>query len=360
MIKALIALCICLLIPVIAIAQNPPLDTTAIDAYIYQEMKTDRIPGLALAIVYQDQVVYTQGYGVSGIDKQAVTPDTSFLLGSMSKSFTALAIMQLVEEDMIDLNAPVRQYLPSFTIQGNVDDITIAHLLHHTSGIAEYAPRAKGSDQSLNAQIRALSTSTLTSQPGTVYEYSSPNYIVLGGVIEAVSQQSFPDYIQIHIFEPLQMDHSYTSFSVAQEQGGMSSGYQYLFGQPVIADFPEEPGRLPAASLISSASDLARYMTMQLNGGRYNNETLLSPDSIQQMHMPDAPRSIYGMGWRISEIHGALAVHHGGILPNFRGKMVMLPDTGWGVVVLTNVSSTLATDPSSHRMADAIAGMLVK
>jgi len=348
---------LCLLTPnLLATAQTPPFDSTAIDRYIEREMEADRIPGLALAIVHQRQVVYVQGYGSSG--DQPITPDTSFLLGSMSKSFTALAIMQLVEQNLIDLNAPVSEYLPWFSIQGNTDRITVLQLLHHTSSIPENAPRAQSDDQSLQAQIRALSNVTPENEPGTRFEYSSPNYLILGGIVEAVSGQTFGEYVQTNIFNPLDMRHSFTSLTAARSQGQMSSGHQYWFGFPVISNLPEEPGRLPTAALISSVSDLSRYLIMQSEGGQWNDTRLLSPEGVRQMHTADRPTSIYGMGWRASEIYGVPAVHHGGILPDFRGKMVMLPAQGWGVVVLTNTSSFWG-EASSHRIADSVAGMLI-
>lgn len=354
--RIVVVLLLCLFANQVAVAQTPPFNTTAIDSYIQQELNADRIPGLALAIVRQNKIVYMQGYGRTG--EEPITPDTSFLLGSMSKSFTAFAVMQLVEQGKLDLNAPAHQYIPWFSIRGETDTITIARLLHHTSGIPENAPHAFGQDQSLQAQVRALSNVTLAHVPGTVFEYSSPNYLVLGAIVEAVSGQSFGDYIQANIFKPLGMTHSYTSRAAARTQGQMSDGHQYWFGIPMVSNLPEEPGRLPTAALISSVSDLARYLMMQQNNGQWEDVRLVSSNSVQQMHTADAPISIYGMGWRASEIHGVPAIHHGGVLPDFRGKMVMLPAQGWGVVVLTNISSFWG-EPSSHRIADAIAGMLV-
>ena len=358
--KIIFSLLVCFLfVNPIARAEQSLVDITTIDEYIHREMEADAIPGLALAIVHQGEVFYTQGYGVDGPDNQPVTPDTSFLLGSMSKSFTALAVMQLVEEGLIDLDTPVNQYLPWFTVQGEAEAITVSHLLHHTSGIPENAPRARGHDQSLSAQVRALSSTALMSEPGHIFEYSSPNYLVLGAIVEAVSNQTFAEYVQTNIFDPLDMSHSYTSLSNAREQGVLSSGYQYWFGFPVISNLPEEPGRLPTASLISSVSDLSNYLILQSNGGQWENQSLISPEATQQMHTPDEPNSIYAMGWRNSEINDVSAIHHGGILPNFRGKMVILPDTSWGIAVLTNISSFWG-EPSSHRIANSIAAMLVE
>ncbi|MDX1994967.1 MAG: serine hydrolase domain-containing protein [bacterium] len=343
-------------------AQSTEVDIATIDAYIEDAMAAERIPGLALAIVHQDQIVYAQGYGQTGIDSQAVTPNTAFQLGSMSKSFTALAVLQLVEAGRVDLDAPVQQYLPDFRVGSDDDsaEITVRRLLHHTSGIPERAPRAEGDDQSLPAQVAALANTELAHAPGSTYEYSSPNYLVLGRIVEVVSGQSFADYVEQHIFQPLNMTSSYTSMDEAR-QGDFAVGHQLWFGFPRPSSLPHEPGRLPTASLISSAADLGNYLIAQLNGGAFEENVVLSSTLMELMHTPAVPAEenrFYAMGWRVGPVKGVPAIHHGGILPDYRGKMVLLPEAGWGVVVLTNVSAALGR-PSSHDIADNLAGMLV-
>jgi len=343
-------------------AQTTEPDTTRIDAYIEEVMAADRIPGLALAIVHDDRIVYLQGYGTTGVNDAAITPNTAFQLGSMSKSFTALAIMQLVEAGNLDLDAPVQRYLPDFQVgsPASAEAITVRHLLHHTSGIPGNAPRADGADQSLQAQVSALASVELNHEPGTVYEYSSPNYIVLGRIVEAVSGISFAEYVEQQIFQPLDMTNSHTAIEAAREDS-FAEGHRLWFGVPVVSSLPYEPGRLPTASLMSSVSDLANYMIAHLNEGQFAGESVLSPAYMELLHTPAVAAEDdqqYAMGWRVGPVNGIRAVHHGGILPDYRGKMVMLPEKGWGVVVLTNVS-TIMGRPSSHDIADDLAGMLV-
>ncbi|MFQ3648494.1 MAG: serine hydrolase domain-containing protein [Anaerolinea sp.] len=338
------------------------IDTALIDSYIEEVMAADRIPGLALAIVHDDRIVYMQGYGTTGVNDMPITPNTAFQLGSMSKSFTALAIMQLVENSSIDLDTPVQRYLPTFQVgsPASAEAITVRHLLHHTSGIPGNAPRASGTDQSLQAQVAALASAELSHEPGTTYEYASPNYIVLGRIVEVVSGLSFAKYVERYIFQPLHMTHSYTSMAAAREED-FASGHRLWAGFPVVSSLAYEPGRLPTASLMSSASDLANYMIAHLNEGQFAGESVLSPAYMELLHTPAVAAEDdqqYAMGWRVGPINGIRAVHHGGILPDYRGKMVMLPEEGWGVVVLTNVS-TIMGRPSSHDIADNLAGMLV-
>jgi CubicO group peptidase (beta-lactamase class C family) len=341
---------------------NPP-DFAAIDRYVEEEMEADRVPGLALAIVRGNEVVHVRGFGTSGPDERPVTPRTSFVLGSMSKSFTALAIMQLAEKGKVDLDAPVQRYLPWFRVASPQASarITVRHLLNQTSGLPENASRARGADSTLEAHVRALGDVELAHPPGTTYEYSSPNYQILGLIVQEVSGQPFGEYVQHNIFDPLEMDDSFVSQTEARRAGTMAIGHRYWFGRPVAADLSYEEGRLPSASLISSSEDMARYLTAHLNEGRYEQAAVVSPDAMAELHRPAAKSGegySYAMGWRVGPIDGVPAIHHGGTLPHFRGKMVLLPEEGWGVVVLTNASSFVGS-PTSHRVADGVAGMLV-
>ena len=347
-------------LPVAAATPAREPDLAAIDAYVEGTMRADNVPGLALAIVRGERVVHLRGLGVAGPGGRPVTPQTPFLLGSMSKSFTALAVMQLVEAGKLDLDAPVQRYLPWFRVASPEASaaITVRHLLHHTSGLPTRAPRAAGDDPSLEAHVRALAGVELDHAPGAAHRYASPNYQVLGLIVETVSGQPFGDYVRRRIFAPLGMGHSFTSRDEAVA-AGLADGHQYWFGRPVAAALPYEGGRLPAASLIASAEDLGHYLIAHLNGERYGPATVISPAGLAELHRPAAAGDgfAYAMGWRVGPVRGVPAIHHGGALPHYRGKLVLLPGEGYGVVVLTNAASFLGR-PTSHDIADGVAALL--
>lgn len=331
-----------------------------IDAYVTAALQADRVPGAAWAVVHGDSIVHLRGVGVAS-DGSPVTGATPFVLGSMSKTFTALTIMQLVEEGRVELDAPVQRYLSWFRVADTAaaSAITVRQLLLHTSGIPTSADRATGALRTLTAHVQALRRVSLSNTPGTVHQYASPNYLVLGAIIEAVTGASYATRVQRTIFAPLGMTHSFVDQRAALADG-MAQGHRYWFGFPVAATLPHELDRLPTAALISSAGDLARFLIAQrvgVSGGVLSSAGL----SAMQTGGIDADGFAYGFGWRVSRLNGVRAVHHGGIVPNFRGKMIMLPDSGWGVVVLTNASSSLPLPivPTSHRIADAVAGSLV-
>lgn len=330
-------------------AQSFPLeqvDRDRIDAYIQSRMQTANIPGLALGVVYGDEVVYLQGYGIAAPDGRAVTPQTPFILGSTSKSFTALAVMQLVEAGRIDLDAPVTTYLPWFRTNDAAASaqITVRHLLNQTSGLPAYEGRQgiADNDQSnmaLENGVRDLSGVQLSQPAGQSYEYANENYNLLGLIVQAVSGSSYEEYVRSAIFAPLQMTHSAAALSDPAAVD-IATGYRYWFFWPVAFDAPYPRRMTPSGFLISSAEDMTHYLIAQLNGGAYGNNQLLSPQRIDTLLTPAArisPSSSYGMGWVIESHPGTTRIWHNGDVSNFHSNMLLLSDQHIGIVILVNV-----------------------
>lgn len=354
--------------PFVKPTSSQPTSTSArfdaIDAYVEQQMGRLRLPGVSLAIVEGDQIVHTRGFGQARPGGETPTPQTPFFIGSLTKSFTALAVMQLVEAGQIDLDTPIQRYLPWFRVadpQASAQ-MTVRHLLNHTSSL----PTSVGelvladSDDSPGAaerQARSLSSLVLARPVGLAFEYSNSNYQLLGLIVEAASGESYADYVQRHIFDPLGMTHTYTSPALAK-QNGLAVGHQFWFGLPVAApDVPLPHGALAAGLLISTAEDLARYLIAQLNGGRCGDAQLLSAEGIAEMHRAavacgTAGRSPferllvkgidlgqYGMGWSVDHIGHTQVVWHNGTLPDFGGYFALLPEQKKGIVLLYNANT---------------------
>ena len=321
----------------------------AIDAYIAQEMRDLHIPGLALGIVHNDEVAYLQGFGVADPSGNVVTPQTPFILASASKSFTALAIMQLVEEGKVDLDAPVVTYVPSFSVgdESASATITVRHLLNHTSGLSEdtaYEPMLSNdmSDDALSKRMGALSDAEVESRAGQVFEYTDANYDVLGLIVEKVSGQTYESRIRERIFAPLRMSHSFTN-QVDARQSGMATGHRSWFGFPRPFDAPYSRAAMPSSYLISSAEDVTHFLISQLNGGTYDAASVLSPEGIAAMHQPavrEGDRDIfYGMGWESRTLAAVPVVRHKGTNANFYADMVLNKEGRWGIVILSNFDS---------------------
>ena len=347
--------------------QAADVDFALIDKFIQAEMQTQRIPGLALGIVRGDQIVHIKGFGIADPSGRVVTPQTPFIIGSTSKSFTALAIMQLVEEGKVELDAPVQRYLAWFRVADETASaqITVRHLLNQTSGLSTKTGRSfQGSgdisDSALEGTVRKLSDAELTGPVGVAHQYSTVNYSVLGLIVQTVSGQSYETYIQEHIFDLLQMNHSFTSQVDAQPQG-LATGYHYAFGMPMAVDLPFNRGLLPAGYLISSVEDMTHYLIAQLNDGRYRDAALLSPAGMIETHNPAVPTGVtdtsYGMGWFVGPINGIPAVHHQGETFNFHSNITLLPESKLGIVVLINGENSMDLLFGTARIADISNGV---
>jgi len=330
------------------VTKSAPYD--AIDAYVEEQMRRLKMPGVSLSIVEGDQIVHLRGFGQARPGGEAPSPQTPFVLGSTAKSITALAVMQLVEAGKVELDAPIQRYLPWFCVadpQASAQ-ITVCHLLTQTSGLPIIAGMVNLADlddcpTAAERQARSLSTIKLSHPVGTAFEYSNLNYNLLGLIVEAASSETYADYIQRHIFTPLEMRHSHTS-QAAATQDGLAVGHRYWFGHPIaIRDLPLARGSLPSGQLISSSEDMAHYLIAHLNGGRYGEAQVLSSVGIDELHHGVAEQWVlgalvaaYGMGWFVAKIGQTTVVSHGGNVPDFSSYMAILPEQKKGVVLLVN------------------------
>jgi len=326
-----------------------------------------------MAIVNGDRIIHLRGFGAADPSGRPVTPQTPFIIGSLTKSFTALAIMQLVEADKLELDAPVQRYIPWFRLHDlpTSAQITPRHLLNHMSGISRYAGRqlltGKG-NATIEQRVRELRTVAVTKSVGSTFQYSNANYLILGLLIQIVSGQPYGSYIQQHIFNPLEMHHSFASQSNAL-QDGMATGYCWWFGMPFPAHLPYLSDALPAGFLLSSAEDMAHYLIAHLNGGWYGGTSILSPDGVAELHRSEAvigsTDAHYGMGLVGESINGIAMLTHAGDTANFHADMILVSEGQWGIIVLTNANNALvgqveaAGKLGTWRIATGVADLLI-
>ncbi|MBT2762270.1 serine hydrolase domain-containing protein [Paenibacillus sp. ISL-20] len=318
--------------------------TDKVDLYMKAMMEEYQIPGLSVAIVQDGDTLYTNSYGVTA-EGSTVSSNTPFFLGSISKSMTALGIVQLVESGQVDLDESIGTYLPWFAAEASFEasSITIRQLLAQTSGYStytgmEYSDVGAKDASALKENVRDLSHAKLTRAPGEQHQYSNANYMILGAVLEEVSGQSYADYMEQHVFGPLGM-----SMAAADEEravrSGFEQGYQSWFGYPRVSSVPYDNSGASYGYITASIDDMALQFLLQDNDmllRREHKELLLSP-LVQ--HRPDRA---YGFGWRISETdQGETLVWHSGSTPEARAEIFFIPDRGLGAVILTNKNHIL-------------------
>jgi len=315
-----------------------------IDAYVQERMSAWSVPGLALAIVEDGKVSVTRGYGLANREQvSAMTPETVVAVGSTTKPFTAAAILQLVEQGKLDLDAPVTKYLPWFSMDDpRAKEITVRQLLAHTSGIPASASLDGNQDpDALEQRVRALDWEQLRSTPGTHWEYANDGFNVGGLVVQAVSGMPYEQYVEERILKPLGMARS--TFDPARgAQLGMAQGYVKRKGQLQAEKTKLTRGYDPAGMLLTDAEDSGRFLAAMLGKGTLDGAQILKPDSVQQMWSPAADVSDgmqYGLGWFLRQSEGMQVVFHPGEILTMGSTFVLVPERKLGVAVLANLDS---------------------
>ncbi|GAB3698846.1 serine hydrolase domain-containing protein [Spirosoma flavus] len=313
--------------------------TNKIDSYVRARLDKSSVPGLAIAVVHNDTLLFTKGYGLT-TTSYPVTPNTPFGIASLSKAFTAMAIMQLVDARKLSLDAPVVRYVPSFIIRDKrSQSITVRQLLHQTSGLADTGfPELAFRDQpaTLDEATAQFKHARLVSEPGKQYHYHNPNYRLLAKIVESVSHEPFAFYLKKHIFQPLHMTHTGDVSTTASFYTGsepMDNGHIFVLGKPISKREPDWfiDG---AAGMRSTATDMAHWLSFQLANGRAGDTLLISQKSMAQMHTPPSGTAMhYGMGWIL---RSDSSLYHSGILWTYSAEQLLLTKEGYGVVMLFN------------------------
>ncbi|WP_030426648.1 serine hydrolase domain-containing protein [Allokutzneria albata] len=321
-------------VPGLAMASEG-VDRAAVDRFVTSFADSAGYPGVAVAITKADRVVHVAGYGrdSSGAGLTAATP---MPVASVSKSFTALAVMQLVEAGKVKLDAPVRDYIADFRIADpRGARITVRQLLSHTSGITDRTLPEKSLPQpnSLAEAVVRVRDATLAVEPGTQHRYTNTNYHLAARLVEVVAGEPFAEYLRRQVFEPAGMRGTTSIDRTPRDvPSTVRNGHIYAYGKSVPA---REPDRFVAGSdgVISTAEDMARWLVVQANGGRTADGTrLVPPESAAAMRTSSDPRWTYGLGWDTSS--GGKA-RHGGIWFTHVAGALLLP-SGYGIAVLSN------------------------
>ncbi len=310
----------------------------SLDDFVDSEMRASGVPGLAYAVVADGDITVAGARGVlrRGGDEE-VTPDTQFLIGSISKSFAAVSVLQLVEAGRIDLDAGVADYLDGFSGRP-AGAITLRQLLSHTSGFstlrgnASHTDGAGGKDE-LARRVDLLSVVTPAGAADDQWEYSNTNYEILGRVVEVVSGQEYQAYVAQHILEPVGMERSFVADGEVHES--MATGHRPWFGtKRPLPENRTHRGTAPQGGIVASASDLARYLQTLMNG---QDDVLSAAGKSLMMRPASAASPFYGLGWFVDSSNGT--VSHSGKSPGYEALATMLPSQKKAVVVLVNGDS---------------------
>ncbi|MBB3084011.1 serine hydrolase domain-containing protein [Geodermatophilus sabuli] len=347
-------------LPAAAARPGPP-DAARLTAYLESALRDTRLPGVAAAVVRGDRTVFVGGVGRDGRGS-TVTPHTRFFVGSLSKAFTAVAVLQLVQAGRVRLDAPVQAQLPGFTTSdaGAAARVTVRHLLNQTSGLADASfPQVADDDaEDLATRVADLRAAHLVDEPGARFRYSDLNYQVLGRLVEVVTGMPLGGHLREQVFGPLGMDRtvSVTTAADGARLDGLARGHVLLYGRALPRD--ELDGLLAGSGgVVTTAADMARWLAFQTSGRTSSGELLLRPDLLDLTHRPPAGGGSYAMGWQVTHRsgNGPARLEHTGVLSTSSAQQVLLPDTGDAFALLYNGNSAPA---DTAGVADGVAALL--
>ena len=309
-----------------------------LDRSLQDRMQAFHCPALSLALTDQNRLIRSAAFGHADQQrKQPVTPDHLFAIGSIGKAFTAVSILQCFDQHLLDLHAPVKDYLPWFEVKTLYQPISLHHLLTHTSGL----PRGTEFSTDPRSEVFALREFETGFAPGAHYSYSDIGYKLLGLVLEEVTGQKYADLVRERILEPLEMDH--TAAVTTQEHRTLAAcGYRHLFDdRPHHSSHPLVPAEWVETNsgdgcILSTAEDMAKFARMILNEGLGPRDQILSELSYRRMIFPmvEDDGEAYSYGLYLFDDDGYRHAGHGGDVPGYESYMWLDLDNSLGTVVL--------------------------
>ncbi|MCZ6746747.1 MAG: serine hydrolase, partial [Acidobacteria bacterium] len=330
---------------------------------IPERMASDNLPALSLALVDREGPLWIEGFGYLDDGHQVpVDEDTIFSLQSTSKSFTATALLVAARDGLVELDAPITEYLPDFTVNSRFEEhperrMTLRHLLGHRAGFTHEAPVGNNyvpGYPSFKAHVESIRETWLRYPVGLHQAYANLGVDLAGFILGKVSGKGYPRYMQESVLEPLGMSHSSFDWKTIREVRNRAVGHWKL-----VENMPLEFALIPSGGLYSSAKDMAAFLQFQLNDGRVAGEVLLDQALLAEMRDPSfaVPGQDlgYGLGLRRYQWYGRPYYHHAGGGFGFKSHMSWYPDLGVGIVVLTNSMDQNIVHSLAREIIDAIA-----
>ena len=347
-----------------------------LDIILEQVWHTFDLPGFAVGVVRENEIVYAKGFGLRDIRTQeSVTARSLFHQASISKLFTATAVVQLMDRNRLRLDVPLVKYLPTFWIgDERSQTITIEHVLTHTSGIPDPEDHdwehSENDEDALNHRVKNLHSLEMIAEPGREFAYSSLGYDVLGALIAEVSGEPFEVYIRHHIFEPLGMNDS--TFIKPDVPLELATSPHIRTPRLMVSDvFPYSRSQAPSGTLQSNVLDMCQWAMANMNGcvlsDHRNSSRILSPENHQLLWQPrihtgqekDSRQTEIGLGWFIGEYKGMSAVMHDGGDVGYETEITLLPEQSVAVTVMANIFPAV-TASITQVVLDVVLGLGVQ
>jgi len=315
-----------------------------------EERVANHIPGMALAIVKDDEVILTHGFGLADIETgRKVDGDTLFAIGSSTKAFTTALGGMLQDDGVLDFDDPVTKYLPDFKLPIDTDDadavVTLRDLMSHRTGFARMTPLWAGGRASRELILKTAIHAEPTAGFRKKFIYNNVMFLAAGMAEAAAANKSWDELIESRIFAPLGMSSSQLSAAAAQKDERLALGYEW---EPESGEFKHKPMRelvaiAPAGAIDSNVRDMSQWLRFLLGRGEFEGQRLISEDALNETWTANTPmgsESAYGLGWMLHDDNGTQVVEHGGNIDGFSAEVALLPEQHVGFVLLMNVTAT--------------------
>ena len=331
----------------------------ALQPMIQQEMEDKQLPAFSIALVDGNQIVWAEGFGYQDPEKKVpATVHTVYRVGSVSKLFTDIAIMQMVEAGKISLDAPVTQYIPDFHPKNPFNQpITLRELMSHRAGLLREPPVGNYFDPTeptLQSTVRSMNSTELVYAPGSHSKYSNAGVAVVGYTLQEMNHEPFPEYLKRSVLVPFGM----TESAFAPEPSllrNLAKGYMWSYDGVKFPAPTFELGLAPAGCMYSTVRDLGQFLIALFNGGRGLNAQVIKAETLEQMWVPQfAPpeqKNGFGLGFHVSELEGHRMIGHGGAIYGFATEVVGLPEEKLGVITVTTADAANAVSNTIARRA---------
>lgn len=319
-----------------------------LDRAIRYEVESKNLPSFSIALVDGDRTVWSKGYGFQDVEKsKSATADTIYRVGSISKLFTDIAAMQLVEQGKLDLEAPVSDYLPDFKPHNLFGKpITVGQLLSHQTGMVRESPVGNYFDPdepTLAATVESLNETALVYEPGSKTKYSNAALAVVGAIVEKLLERSHPEQVRETILNPLDMTHS--DFDLTDNvREHLAAGWMWTYDGQRFEAPKFLLGTGPAGNMYSSANDLGKFLVCLFDEGKIGEGQILKPETYQQMITPvvdsqGRPQD-FGIGFHVRNFDGHKRIGHGGAVYGFSTQLEALPERRIGVVAISSLDGS--------------------
>jgi CubicO group peptidase (beta-lactamase class C family) len=339
------------------------------DDFVADLMAEWQVPGLALAVVKDGEVLYAKGYGKRDVEGDLpVTTGTLFAIGSTTKAFTALALGMLVEDGLLDWDKPVRDYLPGFTLH---DEYATMHmtpldLVNHRSGLPRHDGVWYNSGLTREETFNRLRYLEFSAELRETFQYNNLMFMTAGYLVGRVTKSTWEDFVKSRILKPLGMEA--TVFGPPKAEGiDVASPYELKEGKPVKVPPYDDWAIGPAGSINSSVDDMSRWLIFHMGEGKVGDTEIVSKSTLRSMHTPrmilsspgskEFPMTAYGMGWVIESYRGHKYVWHNGGIDGFYAYIGFLEFEKLGIVILTNLSDHPVTEVVSRTLFDRMTGL---